>query len=61
MAHCEEQLAHFAVPRYIRICDALPKTPSQRVKKFVLREQGVTEGTLRPRAARRSRTPPEEG
>lgn len=46
VAHCEEQLAHFAVPRYIRICDELPKTPSQRVQKFVLREQGVPEGTF---------------
>ena len=46
VAHCEQQLAHFAVPRYIRICDALPKTPSQRVQKFVLREQGVTEDTF---------------
>ena len=46
VAHCEERLAHFSVPRYIRVCDALPKTPTQRVQKFVLREQGVTPGTF---------------
>lgn len=46
IAYCEQHLAHFAVPRYIRMCDALPKTPSQRVQKFVLREQGVTADTF---------------
>jgi crotonobetaine/carnitine-CoA ligase len=44
--HCEQQLARFAVPRYVRIVDALPKTPSQRVQKFKLREQGVTADTV---------------
>jgi crotonobetaine/carnitine-CoA ligase len=34
--HCAERLPHFAVPRYIRIVDRLPKTPSQRVRKFEL-------------------------
>jgi crotonobetaine/carnitine-CoA ligase len=42
VAHCEGALAYFAVPRYIRIVDALPKTASQRVQKFVLRDEGVT-------------------
>ena len=46
LAHCERQLAYFAVPRYVRLVDALPKTPSQRVQKFVLREQGVTPDTF---------------
>jgi carnitine-CoA ligase len=46
IAHCEAQLAYFAVPRYIRVVDKLPKTPSERVQKFVLREQGVTEDTF---------------
>jgi carnitine-CoA ligase len=43
--HCQEQMAHFAVPRYVRFLDELPKTPSQRVQKFKLREQGVTDDT----------------
>jgi carnitine-CoA ligase len=38
--HCEAQLAYFAVPRYVRVVDSLPKTPSERVQKFILREQG---------------------
>ena len=59
IAHCEDQLARFAVPRYVRIVDALPKTPSQRVQKFKLREQGVTadtwdRGPARPRRAERA-------
>lgn len=40
-AFCREHLAYFMVPRYIELTDALPKTPSLRVQKFLLREQGV--------------------
>jgi crotonobetaine/carnitine-CoA ligase len=46
IAHCAQHLAAFAVPRYLRGVAALPKTPSQRVQKFVLREQGVTPDTV---------------
>lgn len=56
IAHCQEHLAHFAVPRYLRVVDALPKTPTQRVQKFVLREQGVTEDTV-DRGARAGAAP----
>ena len=38
-------MAHFAVPRYVRFAAELPKNQSQRIEKFVLREQGVTEDT----------------
>ena len=44
--HCRERLAYFAVPRFIRVCDALPKTPTQRVQKFRLREEGITPDTI---------------
>ena len=43
--HCRVQVARFAVPRYVRIVDALPKTSSQRVQKFKLRAEGVPPGT----------------
>lgn len=46
ISHCETQLAYFAVPRYVRVVDKLPKTASERVQKFVLREQGVTADTF---------------
>jgi crotonobetaine/carnitine-CoA ligase len=42
---CTERMAHFAVPRYVRFLDALPKTPSQRTQKYRLREEGVTADT----------------
>lgn len=42
----QERLAHFAVPRYIRFVDELPKTPSQRIQKFKLRDEGVTADTF---------------
>jgi crotonobetaine/carnitine-CoA ligase len=41
----QERLAHFAVPRYVRFMDELPKTPSQRVQKFKLRDAGITADT----------------
>jgi len=33
------------VPRYLRFMDAMPKTPTQRVQKNILREQGITAET----------------
>ncbi len=36
---CEERLARFKVPRYIEIRDSLPKTPTQKVEKYVLRQE----------------------
>lgn len=35
----------FAIPRYIRFMDALPKTPSEKVQKAELRKDGVTADT----------------
>lgn len=34
---CAERLAHFKVPRYVVFCEELPKTPSLRVRKDLLR------------------------
>ena len=39
------RLPHFMVPRYFRVVDELPKTPTQKIQKHVLREQGTVEGT----------------
>ncbi|MFZ4515118.1 MAG: AMP-binding protein [Acidimicrobiia bacterium] len=44
-AHCDKRLPYFAVPRYVRFTDALPKTPSEKVRKIELREAGVTSDT----------------
>ena len=40
-AYADRQLPAFAVPRYLRFVDELPKTPSEKVRKIELREQGV--------------------
>ena len=40
-----ERMAYFMVPRFVRVLDELPKTPSSKVMKHVLREQGVTGDT----------------
>ncbi|HUS70564.1 MAG TPA: AMP-binding protein [Anaerolineae bacterium] len=42
---CSERLAHFAVPRYVEYVTELPKTPTNRIEKYRLRELGVTENT----------------
>ncbi len=42
VGHCEGRLADFAVPRYVRWMDELPRNASQRVQKFKLRSQGLT-------------------
>ena len=47
----------FAVPRYVRIIDELPKTPSEKVRKIELREHGVDADTADrgPQPRRRKR------
>ncbi len=47
----KDRMPHFMVPRYIRIMDDLPKTPTSKVRKHVLREQAVTEDTWDREAA----------
>lgn len=44
-AFLRTQMAPFMVPRYIRVMPALPKTATERVEKFRLRDQGVTADT----------------
>jgi crotonobetaine/carnitine-CoA ligase len=39
------RLPHFMVPRYVRIVDALPKTPTQKIQKHLLRSAGLTDDT----------------
>ena len=36
---CAEQLAYFKVPRYLEVRDELPRTPSLRVRKDLLRQE----------------------
>ncbi|TYL46373.1 ATP-dependent acyl-CoA ligase [Nocardioides sp. BGMRC 2183] len=43
--HCDGRIPSFAVPRYLRFVEEMPKTPSQRVQKAKLRTLGVTDDT----------------
>jgi crotonobetaine/carnitine-CoA ligase len=45
------RLPHFMVPRYVRIVDALPKTPTQKIQKHLLRSAGLTNDTWDREAA----------
>jgi crotonobetaine/carnitine-CoA ligase len=46
-----ERMARFMVPRYVRFVERLPKTPTERVQKYLLREEGVTADTWDREAA----------
>ena len=43
---CAGKIPAFATPRYVRFLDALPKTPSEKVRKAVLRDEGITVDTF---------------
>ena len=47
----QPRMAHFMVPRYVRIMDALPTTPSGKIQKAELRKEGVTNETWDREAA----------
>lgn len=49
--HCAKTMAGFMVPRYLRFLEALPKTPTDKVEKFRLQEQGITADTWDREAA----------
>ena len=39
------RLPHFMIPRYVRIVESLPKTPTQKIQKHLLHSTGVTDDT----------------
>jgi len=43
--HCENSVAKFMVPRYVQIADELPKTPTEKIEKFRLKEIGLSPST----------------
>jgi crotonobetaine/carnitine-CoA ligase len=45
VAHCQERMARFMVPRYIEFRGALPKTGTHRVQKGALKREGVGPNT----------------
>jgi fatty-acyl-CoA synthase len=41
--YCQGQIAHFKIPRYFMIVDALPRTVTGKIRKHVLRDEAVNE------------------
>ena len=39
------RMAHFMVPRFVRIVEALPRTPTAKIEKVKLRNEGLTSDT----------------
>lgn len=48
---CENRMPYFAVPRFVELTDALPRTESGKVQKYKLRERGRTPATWDREAA----------
>jgi crotonobetaine/carnitine-CoA ligase len=47
----QPRMAHFMLPRFIRVVQELPKTPTQKIMKHLLKEDGVTADTWDREAA----------
>ena len=43
--HLIPRVPRFMVPRYVEVMDALPKTPTEKVRKQLLRDSGINENT----------------
>jgi crotonobetaine/carnitine-CoA ligase len=43
--HCNDRMPYFAVPRYVEFMESLPKTPTDRVEKYKLKQAGITPNT----------------
>ncbi|WP_256942894.1 ATP-dependent acyl-CoA ligase [Achromobacter xylosoxidans] len=39
---CQPRMPYFAVPRYLRVLDDLPRTENGKIRKFHLRDEGIT-------------------
>ena len=46
-----DRVPYFMVPRYWRTVEAMPMTPTEKVRKNVLREEGMTDDTWDREAA----------
>jgi fatty-acyl-CoA synthase len=40
---CQGQIAHYKIPRYVKVVDAFPMTVTGKVQKFKMREQAIEE------------------
>ena len=51
LRHCAAEVPYSMVPRYMEFRADLPRTPTQKVRKVVLREAGITPATWDREAA----------
>ncbi len=51
LRHCAAEMPYFMVPRFIEFRADLPRTPTQKVRKVALREEGITAATWDREAA----------
>lgn len=47
---CRGRIAHFKIPRYVRVTDEFPVTVTGKIQKFKLRETAIEELQLREAA-----------
>ena len=40
---CHGRIAHFKIPRYVKLVDEFPMTVTGKVQKFKMREQAIDE------------------
>jgi fatty-acyl-CoA synthase len=53
-AFCQGRIAHYKVPRYVKLTDAFPMTVTGKVQKFKMREQAIEELDLAAAASART-------
>jgi fatty-acyl-CoA synthase len=53
-AFCQGKIAHYKIPRYVKLVDAFPMTVTGKVQKFKMREQAVEELDLAAAATART-------
>ncbi len=45
IAYANDRMPYFTIPRYVEFMDSLPKTPTERVQKYLLKQAGITPNT----------------
>jgi crotonobetaine/carnitine-CoA ligase len=50
IAFCEERMAYFMVPRYVQYVKELPKTATQKIQKYELKQKGIGDAWDRKKA-----------
>ena len=53
-AFCQGRIAHYKIPRYVKLVDSFPMTVTGKVQKFKMRDQAIEELGLADSAAVRT-------